>query len=438
MFLLPSFLTLVQPLGTAMTGPSFRTFQQLLVGWVLARHPTITGMLHALGLAGRTHHARFHRVFSAARWSADTLGLALVDRLVPVFRPRGVIWLTLDDTHARKRGTAIFGAGMGHDPLLSTRARHVVTWGLDWVVLCVAVRLPCCPDRVFSLPVLCRLYLNHKAAARWRVAYRSKPELAVDLLRTLCAHLSERRFHALVDTSYGGQSVLAEVPENCDLTSRLDLDARLYAAPPPRAPGRPGRPRVRGARLPSPRQMLAQRGRRVTLDLYGRRDRVRLVEAVARTFAVPGRALRIVAVEPLVGGRPIQAFFSTVTTAHGVQVLGWYADRWSIEETFFGSKHLLGATTPQVWCRAAVRRVTPVGFLLYSLVVLWFHQVGVAPWQPRATSWYAARRTPSFADMVTTLRRAIVRHALDSVTPVETGQTQKFPEVLVDLLARAA
>jgi hypothetical protein len=435
---LPSFATLVQPLGATMTAPTFRSLQTLLTGWLLARRRTITGMLVAAGVVGTRHHAAFHRVFSAARWSIDALGLAVFDLVVATLRPRGALWLTLDDTHARKYGRDLFGAGMHHDPILSTRARHVVTWGLTWVVLCVAVRLPCCPDRVFSVPVLCRLYLNTHGAARWRRTYRSKPQLAVELLTRLCAHRPERRFHALVDSSYGGQSVLAHLPANCDLTSRLDLDARLCTAPPRRRPGQVGRPRVRGTRLPTPRQMLAQRGRRVTLDLYGRRDRVRLVATTARVHKVPGRSLRIVVVEPLVGGRPVAAFFSTVACAADVQVLQWYARRWSIEETFAASKSLLGMHQPQVWCRRAVERAAPVGLLLYSLVVVWFAAVGHAQRAAVATSWYRARATPSFGDMLATLRREVLRHNLVSRTPTNGVQTPKPLATLIDLVARAA
>ena len=117
--------------------------------------------------------------------------------------------------------------------------------------------------------------------------------------------------------------MLAWLPANCDLTSRLPLDARLYAPPPERRPGTRGRPRKRGERLPSPQQMLEQQqARRLTLQLDGRQDKVRLVEAVAYWYAVPQRPLKVVTVEPLTGGRPVQAFYSTqtATPAEGVWV----------------------------------------------------------------------------------------------------------------------
>ena len=56
----------------------------------------------------------------------------------------------------------------------------------------------------------------------------------------------------VADSAYGGQSVLCHLPTNCDLTSRLLKDARLYAAPPERTPETNGRPRRRDERLPPP------------------------------------------------------------------------------------------------------------------------------------------------------------------------------------------
>ncbi len=50
--------------------------------------------------------------------------------------------LVLDDTLARKRGRKMFGCGMHHDPLLSSRSKTITNWGHNWVVLGVIVELP--------------------------------------------------------------------------------------------------------------------------------------------------------------------------------------------------------------------------------------------------------------------------------------------------------
>jgi hypothetical protein len=66
----------------------------------------------------------------------------------------------------------------------------------------------------------------------------------------------------------------------------MPLDARLHAPVPERRTVTRGRPRKRGPRLPSPEQMLKkQRARQLTLRLYGRHDKVRVVEGVASRVA---------------------------------------------------------------------------------------------------------------------------------------------------------
>jgi Transposase DDE domain len=143
--------------------------------------------------------------------------------------------------------------------------------------------------------------------------------------------------------------VLNHLPVNCELTSRLLLDARLYDPPAVGQPGtrrKRGRPRKRGQRLPTPRQMLDQHARRMDLDIYGRTDRVRVNDVEARVFAAPDRPLRIVATEPLTGGRTTQAFYYTVHDATTEQVLMWYAMRWAIEVTFHDAKQHLSFEQP--------------------------------------------------------------------------------------------
>jgi hypothetical protein len=367
-------------------------------------------MIVAAQAVGSKHHTTFHRLFAQASWSLDDVGLAVFALIEPFLDD--VVMLGIDDTLVRKRGLKVFGAGMHHDPVLSTRKTAITNWGHSWVVLSVIVKLPFCDKRCFALPVLLRLYLNKKASAKVRRVHRTRPELAVEMLGVLCLAHENKRFHAIADSAYGGQSVLNELPANCDLTSRLLLDARLYDAPPKRQPGTNGRPRKRGQRLATPRQMLnprKRRGQRITLNIYGRADRVRLVDTEARVHAAPDRPLRVVAVEPLTGGRGRQAFYSTCHDAKAKQILIWYAMRWSIEVTFHDAKQHLGFEQPQGWSRKAVERTAPMAMLLYTLIVLWFAKVGHRLYAPAHWPWYPHKPHASFADMLGTLRRQSVR-----------------------------
>jgi hypothetical protein len=405
--LVPGFVLMLQGLSATMTAPSFASLTTILTGWVFASRHTVTRMILAAGEAAEKHFSSYHRLFSAARWSLDALGLAVFDLIQPFLE--GVVMLGLDDTLCRKRGLKMFGTGMHHDPLLSSRGKVITNWGHSWVVLGVIVEFHWRPGHYYCLPILFRLYLNKKSALKHRRAYRTRPELAIELLELLCKCREKRRFHVVADSAYGGQSVLCHLPTNCDLTSRLVKDARLYGARPERKAGTNGRPRKRGVRRPTPQQMLAGRCRRVTLDIYGRAEDARLADQVVHVHAAPERPLRVVATEAVKGGRGQEAFYSTCSDATAEQVIAWYAMRWSIEVTNHDSKQHLGFEQPQGWTRCSVERTAPLAMLLYSLVVLWFAREGRRDWRPMICPWYTSKTAPSFADMLSTLRRLSVR-----------------------------
>ena len=234
------------------------------------------------------------------------------------------------------------------------------------------VRVPLWPDRPICLPILMRLYVNKTSAARDEVEYKTRPQLAVELLEILCQAHRTRRFHVVADSAYGGKSVLNVRPANCEITSRIRLDAQLVGPPPPRRPGTTGRPRIRGEKLPTPAAMLGGSTRTVELLVYGRTDRVRMAECEARLYAAPGTPARIVVIEALVGGRPAEAFYTTRSEQAAVDVLTTYASRWSIEVTFHDAKQSLGFEQPQGWSPRAVERTAPLAMMVYTLTVLWY------------------------------------------------------------------
>jgi hypothetical protein len=433
--LVTSFEALLQSLSPVMTAPSFQTWLMLMAGWVFAPRRTVTRMIVAAGAMEWKHFSSFHRFFSRAAWSRDELGLALFGLLRRWLG--ATVFVGVDDTLARKRGLKMFGTGMHHDPLLSSRSHTVTNWGHCWVVVSVLVAFPFWPGRYFSLPILFRLYLNKKKAQKLRRKYRSKPELVVEMLRLLCERYENLRFHAVGDSAYGGQSVLGQLPSNCDLTSRLLLAARLHEAPPTPQPGRRGRPRRRGRKLPTPKQMLAERSRHVELAIYGRSQSARLSEALGRVYAVPELPLKIVAVEALAGGRGQEAFYSTCTTATAEEILTWYSMRWAVEVTFHDSKQHLGFEQPQGWSRHAVERTAPMAMLLYALIVHWYASERRRDESLPRFPWYATKPHASFADMLATLRRLSLRQRISALGLSGPG-SRKIQELLENLATLAA
>lgn len=435
MELVTSFDMVLQSLSPVMTAPSFQTWLTLVTGWIFARRRTVTQMIVAAGAVEEKHFSSFHRFFSQAAWSRDELGLAVFALLQPWWG--ATVFLGVDDTLARKRGLKMFGTGMHIDPLLSSRGYKVTNWGHCWVVLSVLVEFPCWPERYFSLPILFRLYLNKKKAKKLRRAYRTKPELTIEMLKLLCGRYENQHFHLIGDSAYGGQSILGVLPGNCDLTSRAVLDARLYDAPPKPKAGRRGRPRRRGNKLPTPQQMLSQRCRRIDFSIYGRTESARVADAEARMFAVPERPLRIVAVEALTGGRGREAFYSTVLDATAEQVLTWYSMRWSVEVTFHDSKQHLGFEEPQGWSKEAVERTAPMAMLLYTVIVHWYASEGRRHENLIVRPWYTRKSVASFADMLATLKRISLRQRISTLGLSGRGSRKSW-ELLENLVNLAA
>lgn len=427
MSLVPSFARLVQAVAVAMTAPTRITFELLVGGWLFARRRTVTQILACSGSAHEKHFCSFHRFFSAASWSLDALGMYLFQVVEP-FVDDGAVFLAVDDTLARKRGRKIFGVGWHHDPLLKN-VKAKTSWGHSWVVLGVIVRFPSGKARTFCLPLLFRLYLNREQALKQRRVYRTRPQLAVEMVRKLCAQRPTRRFHLLGDAVYGGRSVRDRLPPQCDLTSTLRLDARLYDVPPSNQI-RNGRYCRRGERLPSPQEKLQERLRRMEVSVYGRRDHVRIGSYVGRPFHEPERALRVVVIESLDSSRGQQAYYSTVVAASDEQILKWYAMRWCLEVAFQSAKQQLGFEQPPSWTKKSVERTAPMAMVIYSLVVLWFETAGKKTWKLRPLPWQSYKTQPSFADMLTTLRRQNVLTHLKSlaIPPQERRQILKILE----------
>jgi DDE superfamily endonuclease len=122
---------------------------------------TVTGMLVGARLAGRRHHDLAYRFFATARWSADQLGLVLLELICATLIPADApLVLAADDTLWRRRGRRLHGAAWHHHG--NGPGRHRPAWGHRWVVVGAIVRLPFVP-RAVCLPILARLWLPGQA-----------------------------------------------------------------------------------------------------------------------------------------------------------------------------------------------------------------------------------------------------------------------------------
>jgi hypothetical protein len=113
-----------------------------------------------------------------------------------------------------------------------------------------------------------------------------------------------------------------------------------------------------------------------------------------------------------------------------------YAHRWAIEVTFENCKQLLGLEDPAHRLPLAVSRTAAMALVLYSLVVVWLHRVGhtwvAFPDRP----WYRHKEEPSFADMLSTLRRRSWQELFAGV-PWEGAPGDKELAQMLDFVSRS-
>jgi len=475
MQLTTTFLSLLQEFRSCFTQPTFRTFLALMTGWLLSfRHRFITELIQSSGSTRAGHHSRFHRFFSHAAWQIDRLWCALARLLIRVFAPWGLIELAVDDTLCRKRGLTVYGSGMHHDPLLSSRALKVFSWGHDWVVLCLIIHYcPWAPTKVWCCPLLARLYRNRqgltkgkkakgkkakaakkgkgaKAKAKRRAQqrpadpnHRTRPQLAVEMLHLLAGWFPQRRFLVSGDSAYGGQSVLQPLPSNVELLSRVASKAALYAPVEPPVPGQKpkGRPRKKGARLPGMEawaQDASQPWQPLVFHQFGLHATLQVKTRQALYYkAGKDRLLTIVLVHDVLGKRPDQMFYCTRLDWDARTILSCYSRRWAIEVTFENCKQLLGLADPANRVPLAVTRTAPMALLLYSLVLVWFHQEGHKWVEFPDRPWYRKKQEPSFADMLSTLRRLSWLELFRSVPYLGAG-VEKVVALLIGFVSRAS
>jgi SRSO17 transposase len=435
MELTPSVVALLQQLAPVFTAPTFQTFLDIVTGWLLShRHRYVTEVIFAGGNVDNGHWCRFHRFFSHAAWDLDVLCWHLAKLVLRVLAPGATLSWAVDDTLCRKRGLTLYGAGMHHDPLISSRAKPLVSWGHDWVVLCLIVACPFwAPSKVFALPLAMRLYRNRQGLTKGKKDktktskakrdpnHRTRPELAVELISLVARWFAQDEILVTGDSAYGGKSVLSHLPANVHLISHVHPKGALYAPPPPPSATRKGAPRKKGERLPGMAAWAADDSKpwtELTFDQFGLHATLQVKTQQALYYKAGGqRLLTIVLTRDVHGKRPDHLFYCTNLAWDARQILSAYANRWAIECAFENCKQFLGLEDPANRLPLAVQRTAPMALLLYTVVIAWYHLAGHRWLRFPHRRWYTRKEEPSFADLLTTLRRVSYEEKTHALHP---------------------
>ena len=402
-----SFAALLDFFSPCFRAEVFGTFKAMVSAWALCPGPrTISEVWQATGLAARRHHDTAYALFHSARWDWDELGKILALVIVARLVPTGVVWLVVDDTLCHKRGANVAFGGFYLDAVMSTKKQKHLRFGLNWIVLGIAVELPFRKDRYFCLPVLWRVYRK-----KGQPEHQKRTDTAARMARQVADLLPARECWLVGDSAYVNASVLRDRPANLKVLGPIRWDAALYELPPPRRVGQRGAPRKRGERLPTPRQMIEDTrtypAATKAVEFAGRRRqlRVQVVKNVLWYAGSKTEPVTLVLVRDPKGPWRDEALLATSAEVSAEFVVSGYCRRWSIEVAFYDSKQFVGLHDPRVRCPKSVERAHPTSWFVLSVSVLWYAAVGKRGKQVRRERpWYTTKKAPTFADMLGALR----------------------------------
>lgn len=393
------------------TRPTFRRFLTLLGSAILTvGRRTVANLLRTAGSLADGASSSYRRVFSQARWSPLRLAAVLARRVVALLPPNAEIVLAGDDTVFSHPGAHVFGKGRHRDPLRSSHAFTARRYGHKWVVLAVLARFPFAV-RPWALPVLVALYRDPADDRRETRRHRTPAQQAIRPLRLMLRWIPGRRFVFVGDSAYGTHEMARfchRHRERLTLVSKLHPEANIFEPPPPY--GGLGRPRVKGARLPKPREAVAAAARfaRRTVAWYGGGTRRVETATAAGSWYKKGEGLvpvRWVFVHDRDGTHRDEYFYSTDPTFDARRVIETDTGRWNIETTFQEARSGLHVQTTRGWSKPTVLRAVPCLFGLYSIVAMLYAALP----RERRTRGVAGpgKSTVTFSDALASVRRWI-------------------------------
>jgi hypothetical protein len=391
---------------------------------------TVTGIFRTLGDLADRHWTVYQKFFYRTRWSLNCLSTALLVRVIyPMILESGILDeftgkpvadMAVDDTTVARCGKHVAHAGWFKDASASACSHKgtVIHWAHNWIVGAITIRLPRWSMVRWVLPAVFTLY-RKRSDCKGEEVFRSRQELAGEMVQTTAQTLPEVQLRVSADGPYAKRQVVQALPQNVNLVSRIRRDAAIYKLPSKRAPkGKRGRKPKKRKPLPCPRKIAAYRKNgwtRITVYKQGYQVQRLVLGITCLWYHVCGGVpIRMVIVRDPAGKERDDFFFCTDATVPDAEIVQRYYDRWGVEEAILESKQHMGFESTQGWCSKTVNRQAPLAMVLVTLVKAWYARCATEEPSllPETMPRYAHKRHPSFADMLSALRKVLWQHRI--------------------------
>jgi len=407
-------IDLINPFAPCFYGvTTWAKAQILLIGTILTTgNRTVTAALRVMGLQDDTKFAQYHHVLNRAAWKPLDVAQVLLKLVVRTFyEPDEPLVYGIDDTIERRWGPQIAARGIYRDPVRSSKSHFVKVSGLRWISVMLLTPIPWA-QRIWALPVMTVLAPSERYYETRGRQPKTLTERAMQMIKQVRRWVPNRKVVMVGDSAYAALELLAAcqaLSEPVTVVTRLRMDAALYEPAPPYVGM--GRPRKKGARLPTPQAYLeAPDTQWTTLEVRWYDGQVREMElasdrAVWFHYGKPPVPIRWVLVRDPLGEYETICLLCTDPQCAPKQIVEWFVRRWQVEVTFEEARRHLGVETQRQWSDKAIARTTPALLGLFSWITLVahaFHSSG-HPVAVRQSAWYT-KSLPTFSDALAQVR----------------------------------
>jgi hypothetical protein len=391
--------------------PSQQSLLLLALGWVMTgkQHRLATYLWHS-GATEFKHFSCFYSFLERSIYPRlESFWRCVIIKAARLVAEGETVEVQFDDSTAKKSGREIEGTSYYRNGSAAARQERKSLFGLNFVIGIMRVPLPEWFGGQLSLPIGLALYLKEADAKVLGQPYRSRSDLANEMLARVAACLPSREVRSIQDGAYATKTFLRAVPEQVRVVSRLAIDAKLYALPTPPPAGKRGPKPKKGRLIGSAKSLDNEPGWQPHPFEEGAEI---LVKEGLWHSVLPGVLVRAVFVRRPADSskRQLEAFFSSDLGLTAEQILALYQQRWAVEIAIRDSYGLYGLA--QDGCRKYKRivAINSLRLLFAAVQVLWFVQqvrqqgrFNLKCYRP----WYAHKLTPSLQDVMWACRESL-------------------------------